>query len=257
MKTGMGGIAGCAFTRSSRPSDSYAHPMNETVILPGSLRGYLSIPAGEGPRAGVVVLHEAFGLTDDIRAITDRFASEGYLAVAPDLFSWGPTPRCLVSTFRDLLRRQGEAHRRVDAVGEWLAEHRACTGRVGVVGFCMGGGFALLAAPRRVFTASAVNYGLVPKNADELLAGACPIVGSFGGKDRLLRGHAGRLDDALAANGVDRDVKEYPAVSHSFINRHAGWTVVYDRLGGFRHAEAEAEDAWARILAFFGRHLRR
>jgi carboxymethylenebutenolidase len=203
----------------------------------------------------VVVLHEAFGLTDDIGRITDRFAGEGYWAVAPDLFSWGPTPRCLVSTFRDLLRHQGEAHRRVDATGEWLAARPDCNGRVGVVGFCMGGGFALLAAPRRVFAASAVNYGLVPKEADALLAGACPIVAGYGGKDRSLRGHAARLDRALAANGVDHDVKEYPGVSHSFMNRHSGWATVFDRVGGFRYGEAEAEDAWARILHFFGRHL--
>lgn len=229
--------------------------MNETVTLPRSLRGYLSTPVGEGPWPGLVVLHEAFGLTDDIRRITERFAGEGYLAIAPDLFSWGPTPRCLVSTFRDLLRREGEAHRRVDGTGEWLAAHPACTGRVGVVGFCMGGGFALLAAPRRVFAASAVNYGLVPKDAGSLLAGACPIVASYGGRDRSLRGHAERLDGALAANGVDRDVKEYPAVSHSFMNHHSGWTTVFDRVGGFRYGEAEAEDAWARILAFFRQHL--
>src|SRR5581483_9489294 len=229
--------------------------MNETVVLPDSLRGHLSIPDGDGPWPGVVVLHEAFGLNDDIRAITGRFAASGYVALAPDLFSWGPTARCLVSTFRDLLRRKGEAHRRVDAAGRWLAAHEACTGRVGVVGFCMGGGFALLAASRRAFAVSAVNYGLVPKQAEAVLAGACPVVGSYGGKDRALRGHAARLEVALAANGVDHDVKEYPAVSHSFMNHHGGWTTVFDRVGGLRYGAAEAEDAWDRILEFFGRHL--
>ena len=229
--------------------------MPETVALPGSLQGYRAVPGGAGPWPGVVVLHEAFGLTDDIRGITDRFAAEGFVAVAPDLFSPGSTPRCLVSTFRDLLRRRGEAHRRIDGVGEWLAAQPSCTGRVGVVGFCMGGGFALLAAPRRVFAASAVNYGLVPHHAEALLAGACPIVASYGAKDPTLRGHAGRLEKALTANGVDHDVKEYPAVGHSFMNHHSGWTAVFDRVGGFRYGEGEAEDAWARIIGFLGRHL--
>ncbi|MCA1844486.1 MAG: dienelactone hydrolase family protein, partial [Actinobacteria bacterium] len=119
--------------------------MNEEVALPGSLQGYLSVPDGAGPCPGVVVLHEAFGLTDDIRSITDRFAAAGYAALAPDLYSWGPTFRCLVATFNDLIRREGEAHERVDGAGRWLAAQPSCTGRVGVVGFCGGGGFALLA----------------------------------------------------------------------------------------------------------------
>ena len=228
--------------------------MTETVALPESLRGSLAVPDGTGPWPGVVVLHEAFGLNDDIRAIADRFAAERYVALAPDLFAWGATPRCLVSTFRDLLRRRGPAHRRVDAAGEWLAAHEACTGRVGVIGFCMGGGFALLAAPRRGYAAASVNYGLVPKDAETLLAGACPIVASYGAGDRALRGHARRLEVALAANGVDHDVKEYPGVGHSFMNRHSGWTAVVDRVG-FRYGPAEADNAWARILEFFGRHL--
>jgi carboxymethylenebutenolidase len=228
--------------------------MPDTVSLPGSLLGYLSVPDGPGRWPGVVVLHELLGLTDDIRRIADRLAADGFVAVAPDLFSWGPTSRCLVATFRDLVRREGEAHGRIDAVGEWLAAHPSCSGRVGVVGFCMGGGFALLAAPRGRFAASAVNYGLVPHHAEAVLAGACPIVGSYGGKDRTLRGHARRLESALAANRVDHDVKEYPAVSHSFMNRHEGWTAVFERIG-YRYGEAEAEDAWGRIVEFFGRHL--
>ena len=229
--------------------------MNETVSLPGSLQGYLAAPDGPGPWPGVVVLHEAFGLTDDIRAITDRFAEEGYAALAPDLYSWGPTARCLVAMFNDLIRRRGETHDRVDAAGRWLAGQPSCTGRVGVVGFCGGGGFALLAAPRRVFAASAVNYGLVPHHAADILRGACPIVASYGRKDPTLRSHAARLDAALDQLGVDHDVKEYPTVGHSFMNHHSGWAAVFDRVGGFRYGQAEADDAWGRIIRFFDTYL--
>ncbi|HLF40755.1 MAG TPA: dienelactone hydrolase family protein, partial [Acidimicrobiia bacterium] len=197
---------------------------------------------------------EAFGLNDDIRGIADRFAGHGYLAVAPDLFSWAATPRCLVSSFRDLLRGHGPAHDRVDATRDWLAAQETCTGRVGVIGFCMGGGFALLAAPRG-YAAAAVNYGLVPKDAERVLAGACPIVGSYGAKDRALRGQSARLEKALEANGVDHDVKEYPGVSHSFLNQHHGWMATLDRVTGFGYGATQAEDAWARIFTFFGRHL--
>ena len=226
----------------------------QTVSLPGSLQGYLATPAGAGPWPGVLVLHEAFGLTDDIRSITDRFAANGYAALAPDLLSWGPSFRCLVSTFNDLIRRRGEAHERIDAAGRWLAGHPSCSGRVGVAGFCMGGGFALLGAPRQVFAASAVNYGIVPHHAADVLAGACPIVASYGGKDRTMRGHAARLEAALEQNGVEHDVKEYPAVGHGFMNHHTGWATAFDRVG-FRYSEPEAEDAWGRITRFFTTHL--
>jgi carboxymethylenebutenolidase len=204
----------------------------------------------------VVVVHEAFGLNDDIRGITDRLAAAGYGAVAPDLFSWAATPRCLVSTFRDLLRRTGPAHERIDGTRAWLAAQEGCAGPVGIVGFCMGGGFALVAAPRGRFAAAAVNYGIVPKKAEQILSGACPIVGSYGAKDYSMRGHAGRLKAALLANRVEHDVKEYPDAAHSFLNRHEGWVGGFDRVTGFGHNAAAAEDAWGRILAFFARHLR-
>ena len=70
---------------------------------------------------------------------------------------------------------------------------------------------------------------------------ACPVVGSYGGRDRALSGHAARLEAALGPNGVDHDVKEYPGANHSFLNRHAGWTAVADRVG-FRYRPAEAVD---------------
>jgi len=66
-----------------------------------------------------------------------------------------------------------------------------------------------------VFAASAVNYGLVPHHAAAVLEGACPIVASYGAKDRALRGHAARLEQGLTANGIDHDVKEYTAVGPS------------------------------------------
>ena len=117
----------------------------------------------------MVVLHESFGLTDDIRDWTERFADEGYLALAPDLFGWGATLTCLLAAFRALQRGQGRQLDDIEAARVAVAGHEGCTGRVGVVGFCLGGGFALLSAPRSPFAAAAPNYGEVPSHAGEVL----------------------------------------------------------------------------------------
>jgi carboxymethylenebutenolidase len=220
-----------------------------------TLSGVLSVPSSAGPWPGVVVMHEAFGITDDIRSITDRFAGQGYVAFAPDLYSWGMSARCLVVAFRSMLKGDGPAFEHIESARKLLVARDDCTGNVGIIGFCMGGGFALLCAPRFEFDASSVNYGLVPKkDTERVLAGACPIVGSFGAKDKGGKGAAARLESALTALGVDHDVKEYPNAGHSFINDEKGWHAKLARvMGGFE--PESANDAWRRIFAFFGKHL--
>lgn len=220
------------------------------------LRAHLAEPPGSDRQPGVVVLHEIFGLNDDVRRHADRLAAAGYLAAAPDLYSGPPgRARCVVATLRSMAGSEGQAHDDIDDVRRWLAGHPRCNGTVGVLGFCMGGGFALAMAPRG-FAAAAPCYGRVPDDAEAALAGACPVVASFGAADRMLRGHAARLEAALDRLGVVHDVKEYPGASHSFLNRHDGVPAVLDRVmrTGY-HAEA-ADDAWHRILAFFDEHLR-
>jgi carboxymethylenebutenolidase len=223
----------------------------------GELRGYLARPTGAGPWPGVIVIHDILGMTADLREHADWFAGEGFLALAPDLYSWGNKLVCLRSTFRDLRAGRGRTFTDIEAAKGWLASGDDCTGKIGIVGFCMGGGFALLMAPSGHFDVSAPNYGEVPDDAVDVLAGSCPIVASFGAKDRALRGRAAKLETALVKLGVEHDVKEYPDVGHSFMNKMPNRVVqVMASAGGFGFDERATEDARGRILTYFGSHLR-
>jgi carboxymethylenebutenolidase len=235
--------------------------MPSTTVPGGSsapeLDAYVSVPpVGDGPWPGVVLLHEIFGLDDDIRQHADRLAAAGYLALAPNLFTAGGAVRCLRSVFSALNAGKGAAFEDIEASRGWLAGRSDCTGSVGVIGFCMGGGFALLAA-KRGFDAAAPNYGQLPPDPAEALRGACPIVASYGGRDLALKGASKTLEDALTRADVVHDVKEYPDAGHSFLNRHnAGPFAFVEKVGGFAYHQPSAEDAWGRILRFFATHLR-
>jgi carboxymethylenebutenolidase len=221
------------------------------------LPGYLAVPDGDGPCPGVVIVQDVLGLTADLKRITDRFAASGYLALAPALYGREPKIKCMISTIRAHFAGTGAAYDDLVAARDYLIADTRCTGKVGLVGFCMGAGFCLQLAPRGLFDATAPNYGLLPKNIDALRR-SCPLVASFGAQDRIVaRGTAAKLEAVLAQGDVARDVKEYPDVAHSFMNN---WGVpgpirVVERVAGMAYSEPEAEDAWQRMLSFFEDHL--
>lgn len=209
--------------------------------------GYLAAPDGEGPHPGVVVIHEAYGLNDNIMDITRRFADAGYVALAVDMFGGRNRAVCMARYMTGMLR--GSVNRygidELKAALTYLAAYpNVDAARVGAIGFCMGGGFAIAwACTDSRLKAIAPFYGSNPRPL-EAVSRLCPVVGSYPEKD-FTAGAGRALDKALEDHGITRDIKVYPGAGHSFFN---------DK--GRAYNRPAAEDSWRRVLSFFGEQLR-
>jgi carboxymethylenebutenolidase len=204
------------------------------------------------------MVHEAFGLDEVMRRQAERIAAAGFLALAVDLYSAGGARKCLVTTLRAMMKGEGTAFADIEASRQWLSESPSCTGKIGIVGFCLGGGFALLTVGTG-FDAAAANYGQLPKHMETVFANACPVVGSYGARDITLKNAAAKLNNALSEAGVIHDVKEYPNAGHAFLNdAPTGPRLLRPllRVAGMKPEPESAKDAWGRIDAFFNEHLR-
>ena len=206
----------------------------------------------------MVVLHDIGGMKEGLRNQTRWLGQAEFLAAAPNLLFRGGRMKCLFAIARDLKAKRGPTYDHVEAVRTWLVRQEGCTGKIGVIGFCRGGGFALLLAPDHGFGAASVNYGgPLPPDADTFLSRACPIVGSYGAKDRWNCGVAQKLEETLASAGIAHDVKEYAeAGQHSFLNNHETLSSKALRVIHIGYDEPAAMDARKRIVNFFEEHLR-
>ncbi len=219
----------------------------------------VKLPDRPGPWPGVVLVHDAFGAGDDMKEQADWLAAAGYLTVMPDLYQGRGAIRCIQGSFRQLTAQRGPIFDQLEQARVALAGRSECTGAVGVIGFCMGGGFALLLAGRPGWDVASVNYSPLPNDVDSVLSAPCPIVASFGGKDRSLAGAAHKVETALAPSGVPHDVKEYPGARHGFMNRLAVASPLTPlmKVAGIGYDHDSAADAKRRIIEFFDAHLRR
>jgi len=220
----------------------------EIPVTGARLHAHLAHPAGDGPWPAVVVIHEIFGLNDHIREVAERFAGQGYLALAVDLFAGRNRALCMARFMTgmlfDSLHHQGIRDLRASL--DWLAARQdVIAERVGAVGFCLGGSFAIAwAAGDQRLKAVAPFYAQNPRPF-EAVQRLCPVVGSYPGND-FTAGMGRRLDEALDTVGVPHEIKVYPGARHSFFN---------DRNPA-RHDPAASEDAWRRTLAWFDERLR-
>ena len=209
---------------------------------------YLAVPDGAGPFPGVVVIHEASGLNDNIRGICGRFAGEGYAALGVDLFEGRNRAVCMARMFvggmAGNLGYYGVPALKA-ALGRLASDPRVDTARMGAVGFCLGGSIVLTwACTDDRLAAIAPFYGAAPKPR-EAIRRLCPVVGSWPGKDVTTKA-AGVLETELTAAGIPYDLKVYPGAKHSFFNDQ--WR---------NYDPAAAADSWRRALAFFAEHVRR
>ena len=214
----------------------------------GTLKGggYVALPDGNDPHPGVVVIHEAYGLNDNIKDICHRFAGSGYAALAVDLFADRNRALCMARYMAGMLRgsvnRAGIGDLKA-ALTQLAAMPEVDPQRIGAIGFCMGGGFAIAwACTDDRLKAIAPFYASNPRPIDAV-SRACPVVGSYPGND-FTAGAGRALDAALGRYGIDHDIKIYAGARHSFFNETGR---AYDKTA--------AEDSWSRVMAFFGKHL--
>jgi carboxymethylenebutenolidase len=210
------------------------------------LEGYLARPEGEGPFPGIVIIHEAYGLNENIKDITRRFAEQGYAALAVDLFAGRNRAICMFRFMGNMLFNSLQNNTITDLKASltFLSKQSGVDGdRLGAVGYCMGGSFAIAWACTDVrLKAIAPYYAMNPRPL-EAVNRLCPVVGSYPGNDITTPGGQ-KLDIELERYHVPHDIKIYPGAKHSFFN---------DTSRSYH--ESAAQDSWERVLAFFGEHL--
>ncbi|HVB20790.1 MAG TPA: dienelactone hydrolase family protein [Ktedonobacteraceae bacterium] len=210
------------------------------------LDGYIARPEGDGPFPGIVVIHEILGLNENMKDITRRFAEQGYIALAVDLFAGGNRAICMFRVMAGALLNplhNGGVHD-LKAALTFLSEQPGVdVSRLGAVGYCLGGSFAVAwACTDERLKVIAPYYATNPRPL-KAVARLCPVVGSYPDKDFTTS--AGRkLDVELERYQVPHDIKIYSGAKHSFFN---------DTIGNYN--ESAAQDSWRRVLAFFEEHL--
>jgi carboxymethylenebutenolidase len=215
----------------------------------GTVKGYLVKPGGTGPFPAVIVIQEWWGLDAQTKSIADRFAKEGYLVFAPDLYHGELAQLGDGDTALKLLQKYApQAETDLTTMFDALKSHSDCNGKIGSVGFCFGGRMSLLLSTLRPLDAVCTFYGGGMQTVfDQLRSNLkAPVLGFFGDADESIpAGTIEEFDKLLEEVGVEHEVITYPNSGHAFFR---------DSDPGVYKPEA-ARDAWERTKRFFARHL--
>ena len=233
-------------TRESESSEG--EMVTGVVTYPGpdnaELMGYWAYQAGAAPRPAIIVIQEWWGLNEHIKDVARRFAAEGYVALAPDLYHG------VVTTEPDEARKQAMELGMRDALGEiqaaidHLKGQAFVNGRFGVVGFCMGGGLVLQTAANSPDIAAAIPFYGSPLSPGEAAQVTAPILSFLGTEDRISASAYEAMHATLTDNGVTNKFQLYDGAQHAFFN---DTRASYD--------ETAATDAWQQMLGWFHTHL--
>ncbi len=207
---------------------------------------YLATPAsGKGP--GVIVIQEWWGLVGHIKNVCDRFAAEGFTALAPDLYHGKTASEPDEAGKLFMALNVGQAEKDLRGAASHVLAHSS-TQKIGVVGFCMGGQLALFAATLNPSIGACVNfYGVHPNVKPDYSKLSGPVLGLFGEKDAHVTPQVARsVDQAIKAAGKSSEIHVYPGADHAFFNDERA--DVYNK--------AAADDAWRRTLALFRQQLK-
>lgn len=214
------------------------------------LRGYLARPVGaDANTPGLIVIHEWWGLNDNVRQATQRLAGEGFVALAVDLYDGesAAVPKDAIKLMTGLNENAGRGEENLRQAYAYLDDTIGVP-RIGSIGWCLGGKWSLRTAillPDQV-DATVIYYGSLVTDQTELAPLTMPVLGNFAEQDRMIPPDAvNAFAQAMRDLGKDVDVKIYPGANHAFANP-----------SGQAYDAAAAEDAWARTTAFLNAHLR-
>jgi carboxymethylenebutenolidase len=218
--------------------------MPSYVVRPGSLQRLHAL----------VFVFDIFGISSEMKRVADDFASEGYAVMVPDLFSRGSWISCVRSVMKDVQNGRGRSVDDLIAARHWLSTREYVDAEhIGIIGFCMGGAFALLLAKNGLFQVSAPFYGKAPDRLD----GTCPIVASYGGRDKMMLPEVAKIEAETKRLDVPADIKIYPDAGHGFMNKapNAVLELLFKVLVHGGYDPVAAADAKRRVVAFLREHL--
>ncbi|MBH0192431.1 MAG: dienelactone hydrolase family protein [Nitrospira sp.] len=216
-----------------------------------SMKAFVAAPVTNEKRPAIIVIQEWWGLTDHIKDIAKRYAAEGYVAIAPDLYSRLDhaltTDPAEAGKLMNALKQEDGLKDLIATVGYIKSSPEVDRTKIGVTGFCMGGSYALLLPCVNADIKAAVPfYGQVPNPERPLEKLSAPVLYFYGEDDGwITKADVQRLAAALKKHGKVGEIKTYPGAPHAFFR---------DNDPSVYRPEA-AKDAWVRTLAFFRKHL--